>query len=78
MDDMFVRKKKVKYKNRTYVNYQLVESVRTPDGPRQRIVCSLGDLKARSREEWLELARKVESALVGQQDLLGEIQPGSG
>lgn len=28
------------------------------------------DLKARSRKEWLELVKKVESALVGQRDLL--------
>lgn len=67
---MFIRRKNVKYKDRAYTNYQLVESVRTPQGPRQRIICSLGDLKPRSRKEWLQLARKVESALEGQRDLL--------
>jgi len=50
----------------------LVESHHTPKGPRQRIVCSLGDLKPRPRAEWLKLAHKVEDALVGQGDLFEE------
>ncbi len=67
---MFIRKKKGAYKGKTYINYQLVESVRTPQGPRQRVICSLGNLKARPWHEWLKLAHKVECALVGQMDLL--------
>jgi transposase len=43
----------------------------TPSGPRQKTICSLGDLSPRPREEWLELARKIENALVGQDNLLG-------
>src|SRR5208337_5433768 len=39
-------------------------------GPRQRTVCSLGDLSPRPRKEWLKLARKIEDALVDQGDLL--------
>jgi len=69
---MFIRKKFGKYKERTYVNYQLVESVRTAKGPRQNVVCSLGDLGPRSREDWLVLVHKVESALAGQTDLFDE------
>jgi transposase len=69
---MYIRKKKGTYKGKTYINYQLVESVRTPDGPRQKVICSLGNLKGRTRKDWLELARKVESALSGQPDLLEE------
>jgi hypothetical protein len=38
--------------------------------PRQKTVCSLGDLSPRPRAEWLKLARKIEDALVGQDDLL--------
>ena len=75
VDGMFIRKKHSTYKDRSYTNYQLVESVRTPKGPRQRVVCSLGDLKARSREEWLTLVKKVEAALVGQCDLLEDHNP---
>lgn len=66
---MYIRKKTLRYKGKTYENYSLVESVRTPKGPRQKTICSLGNLKSRPREEWLKLAHKVESALVGQEDL---------
>ena len=67
---MYIRKSTRSYKGRTYTNYLLVESVQTPKGPRQRTVCSLGDLSPRPREEWLKLACKIEDALVGQGDLL--------
>ena len=60
---MFVRKTHRCHKGQTYTNYVLVESVRTPKGPRQKVACSLGDLSPRPREQWLELARKVETAL---------------
>jgi len=42
---MYIRKKKGVYKDKIYINYQLVESVRTPNGPRQKVICSLGNLK---------------------------------
>ena len=66
---MYVKKTKRKYKNKTYKNYLLVEAVHTPKGPRQRVICSLGDLHPRPRKEWLKLAHKVEDALVGQGNL---------
>lgn len=66
---MFIRKTTSKRKGRTYRNHLLVESVRTPRGPRQKTVCSLGDLRPRPRSEWLKLAHKVEEALAGQEDL---------
>ena len=61
--------KKGKYKGKTYINYQLVESISTPDGPRQKIVCSLGELGPRPKGEGPKLAHKVQAALVGQMDL---------
>jgi transposase len=67
---MYIRKSIRSYNDRTYTNYVLVESVHTAKGPRQKTVCSLGDLSPRPREEWLKLARKIEDALVGQSDLL--------
>ena len=67
---MYIRKSIRTYKGKTYTNYVLVESVVTPNGPRQKSICSLGDLSPRPREEWLALARKIEDALVGQDDLL--------
>jgi hypothetical protein len=35
-----------------------------------RTICSLGDLSPRPREAWIELARKIEDALIGQSHLL--------
>jgi transposase len=67
---MYIRKSIRSYKGRSYVNYILVESVHTAKGPRQKTVCSLGDLGARPAAEWLKLASKIEDALVGQGDLL--------
>ena len=69
---MYLRTTTRKYKDKTYTNHLLVESVHTPKGPRQRTVCSLGDLKPRSRAEWLKLVHKVELALVGQGDLFAK------
>jgi transposase len=68
---MYIRKSIRTYKGKSYTNYVLVESVATPKGPRQKTICALGDLSPRPREEWLELARKIEDALVGQDNLLG-------
>jgi transposase len=67
---MYLRESNRLYKGKTYTTYLLVESVTTPKGPRQKTICSLGDLSPRPREEWLKLARKIEDALVGQSDLL--------
>src|SRR5215471_9644879 len=67
---MFLRRSTRTHKGKTYTNYQLVESVRTPNGPRQRTICSLGDLGPGSRETWVKRARKLEHAVTGQEDLL--------
>jgi hypothetical protein len=69
---MYIRKSTRSYKGRTYTNYVLVESVQTPKGPRQKTICSLGDLGPRPREEWLSLARKIEDALLGQGRLVDQ------
>ena len=72
---MYIRKSIRSYNGRTYTNYVLVESVQTAKGPRQRTVCSLGDLSPRPREQWLKLARKIEDALIGQGDLIETSDP---
>ena len=66
---MYIRKTTRSYKGKKYTNYLLVESMHTPKGPRQRTVCSLGDLGPRSRSEWMKLVHKIEEALRGQDDL---------
>jgi transposase len=71
---MFIRKTTRRYKDRTYSNYLLVRSVHTAKGPRQKVICSLGDLSPRPAAEWLRLAHKVEDALVGQPGLWSEAE----
>jgi len=66
---MYIRKSIRVYKGKTYTNHLLVESVQTPDGPRQRTVCSLGSLEPGPAEDWLALAHKLESSLHGQESL---------
>jgi transposase len=66
---MYIRKSTREYKGTTYTNYLLVESVQTPKGPRQRTVCSLGNLGPAPAEQWLALAHRLESALHGQLSL---------
>jgi transposase len=72
---MYVRQTTRRYKDKTYTNYLLVESIHTPKGPRQKVICSLGDLSPRPAEDWLRLARKVEDALVGQAHLFDPTDP---
>src|SRR5437762_28559 len=67
---MYIRRTTRSYKGTTYTNHLLVESVHTAKGPRQKTICSLGDLSPRPRQEWLALAHKIEDALVGQPNLL--------
>ena len=66
---MYIRKTVKKYKGKTYTNYVLVESRMTEKGPRQRTLCSLGDLGPRPRQQWIALARKIQDALSGQASL---------
>ena len=66
---MYIRKTTKSYKGKTYTNYLLVESVHTPKGPRQRVLCSLGSLAPAPPEQWLELAHRVEASLQGQTSL---------
>ena len=73
---MYIRRSMRTYKGKTYTNYVLVEAVQTPKGPRQKTICSLGDLSPRPRDDWLKLAHKLEHALAGQGELLhGEVLP---
>ncbi len=72
---MYIRQTTRRYKDKTYTNYLLVESILTPKGPRQKVICSLGDLSPRPAADWLLLARKVEDALVGQANLFSTADP---
>lgn len=53
----------------TYCSYRLIEAVRTPKGPRQRVVLHLGDLSSLDKVEMKKLARILEARLTGQPSL---------
>ena len=72
---MYIRKSSRSYKGKTYVNYVLVESSLIPKGPRQKVICSLGDLSPRPQAAWLELAHKLTSSWSGQADRLDPQAP---
>jgi len=69
---MYIRKSIRKYGDKSYTNHLLVESIQTPKGPRQKTICSLGDLSPRPAKDWLRLAHKIEDALSGQEGLIAE------
>jgi transposase len=66
---VYIRKTTKTHKGKTYNNYLLVESISTPKGPRQKILCSLGSLAPAPREHWLDLAHRVQASLAGQLSL---------
>jgi transposase len=66
---VYIRKTTKTYQDKTYTNYLLVESVHTPKGPRQRIICSLGRLAPAPPKQWLSLAHRLEASLQGQSSL---------
>jgi len=67
---MFIREitKKEHGTGKVYVYHRLMESVRTPRGPRQRIVLNLGQLEL-PREAWKTLANRIEEILSRQESL---------
>jgi hypothetical protein len=60
---MYLRRVQRQYKDKSYSHYLLVECVQTPKGPRQRIVCSLGDLKPKPLQEWLRILEHAVDSL---------------
>jgi hypothetical protein len=65
---MFIREASKTAKGKTYVQHQLIRSVRTPAGPRQRGILNLGVLDV-PREKWKELADAIESYVHNQPPL---------
>ena len=51
-----------------YSYLHLVESIRTEQGPRHRLVLNLGDLKI-DKSQWTTLARRIEDILIGRRSL---------
>src|SRR3990167_9065334 len=67
---MYLRRTTRRVGDKTYQNYLLVESVATPKGPRQRVICSLGALAPGAKDAWLGTARRLHAALAGQTALV--------
>lgn len=63
---MFIREIQKKNPNspKVFISHRLIESVRTPRGPRQRVVINLGQLDL-PKENWKELANRIEDLLSG-------------
>jgi transposase len=66
---VYIRKTTKTCKGKAYTNYLLVESVHTPKGPRQRILCSLRALAPAPPQQWLDLAHRIAASLQGQASL---------
>ncbi len=67
---MYLRRTTRRVGGKIYHNYLLVESVATPKGPRQRVICSLGTLAPGPKAAWLGTARRLHAALAGQAALV--------
>src|SRR3989442_6179087 len=50
---MFLRPNHRNKDGKEHTYWSLVESVRTPDGPRQRVLCHLGELNGSDHARWL-------------------------
>ena len=50
---MFVRPNHRSKDGKEHTYWSLVESVRTPDGPRQRTLCHLGELNGPDQARWV-------------------------
>jgi transposase len=68
---MFIReiKKKNPHSDKVFVSHRLIESIRTPKGPRQSVVMNLGKLDL-PKEQWKNLANRIEEIVCGQHNRL--------
>ena len=68
---MFIKEVIKKTKGKKYIQHQLVESIRTPAGPRQNMVLNLGVISLH-KDRWKTLANLIESNLHNQQRFFTE------
>lgn len=65
---MFIREKIKRRNGKEYIQHQLIESVRTPAGPRQNIILNMGKLDI-EQDKWKLLANAIEEELHNQSRL---------
>ncbi len=51
---MFLRQNRRKKDGKEHIYWSLVETVRTPQGPRQKLLCHLGELNQSAQARWLK------------------------
>jgi transposase len=66
---MFIRQTRKTTNGKSYLQHQLMESVRTPAGPRQRLLLNLGQQFDLPKDNWKELADAIEAQLHNQPTL---------
>jgi len=64
---MFLRPNRRSKDGKKHTYWSLVESVRTPDGPRQRTLCHLGELNGSDQARWLRTVEVFNEQGEGQQ-----------
>jgi len=67
---MFIREVTKTAKGKKYIQHQLIEAIRTPMGPRQRLILNLGRINL-PKEQWKALANAIESEYKKQPTLIG-------
>lgn len=74
---MFLRQHRRQKDGKDHGYWSLVETVRTPDGPRQRTVCYLGELNSSAQARWLKTIEVFNEHGEGQQLKLfpSEVEP---
>lgn len=68
---MFIKETIKKCKGKSYVQHQLIDSARTPAGPRHKLVLNLGRISLH-KDKWKALANTIESILNNQPRLFEE------
>ena len=68
---MFIRQTTKSKNGKKYIQHQLIESIRTPKGPRQRLILNLGTIDL-PKEQWKDLANAIESRVHGYKTLFKE------
>lgn len=73
---MYIRRTSIKSRKdgSQYYTYRLVESLRTPKGVRQRTLINLGNGFSLPRDQWPELASRIEEIMSSQSRLFGAPQ----
>ena len=73
---MFIReiKKQNPNSDKVFIYHRLIESIRTPKGPRQKVVMNLGTVDL-TKDKWKELANRIEQLVHGHDMRLFEGSP---